>query len=424
MSDVARLAAQILRRYPLCSWCLGRLFARLGKFVENYRRGISLKYVVFLDAHRRAMNGDEDAIEDLVALARSGFRPALRLVRSMGRSVEPEKCYVCGGLSRGVEELSDIAIRSLEESGVVFRTFEVGTKLPADVVERESEIVKVFGIDTAETIKHEFNRRIGRIIVRRRGFRVDKVRPDVVVEVDVVNRTATVRRNPIYVLTRYVKLSRAVSQAQRIPGVVTTMVQLLDPVKREVGGREVIIHAEGREDVDARMLGAGRPVVIQIREPQRYIFNPKQLMDAASNELVRFLGGVEASKSDVRRIKSAKDNKVYRALVLFGRDVSEEEIANATKLFNNAVITQYTPSRIKRRPSSKKWRRMVYEMSAILVTPRLAEVFIRCQSGLYVKELLNGDGGRTRPSLAEVLNTDVEVLELDVLDVESMELLG
>ena len=424
MGDVARLAAQILRRYPLCSWCLGRLFARLGRFVENNRRGISLKYVVFLDAHRRVMSGDEDALEDLWALARSGLVPALRLVRSLGRPVEPERCYVCRGLSRGVEELADAAIRVLESSGIVFRTFEVGTKVPAEVVEREAEIVKVFGIDTAESIKHEFNRRIGRLVVKKRGFRVDKVRPDVVVEVDIVNRIATVRRNPIYILTRYVKLSRAVSQAQRIPGVVSTMAQILEPVRRELGGREVILHAEGREDVDARMLGAGRPAVIQVREPQRYVFDPGRLVESASNDLVRFLGGVEASKSDVRRVKSARDNKVYRALILLGRDVGEEELAEVARAFNNTVVIQYTPSRIRRRPGSRRWRRMVYEVVAFPVAPRLAEVFIRCQSGLYVKELLNGDGGRTRPSLAEILNTDVEVLELDVLDVESAELLG
>jgi tRNA pseudouridine synthase 10 len=38
-------------------------------------------------------------------------------------------------------------------------------------------------------------------------------------------------------------------------------------------------------------------------------------------------------------------------------------------------------------------------------------------SGLYIKELISGDGGRTRPSLAESLGVDAVVEELDVINV-------
>jgi tRNA pseudouridine synthase 10 len=44
---------------------------------------------------------------------------------------------------------------------------------------------------------------------------------------------------------------------------------------------------------------------------------------------------------------------------------------------------------------------------------------IRCDGGLYIKELVSGDGGRTKPNLSELLGTEVEaeVKELDVMDV-------
>jgi tRNA pseudouridine synthase 10 len=35
-----------------------------------------------------------------------------------------------------------------------------------------------------------------------------------------------------------------------------------------------------------------------------------------------------------------------------------------------------------------------------------------------VKEFIHGDGGRTTPSVAEILNSRLEVLELDVLLIE------
>jgi tRNA pseudouridine synthase 10 len=42
---------------------------------------------------------------------------------------------------------------------------------------------------------------------------------------------------------------------------------------------------------------------------------------------------------------------------------------------------------------------------------------IQCQGGLYIKELITGDEGRTTPSVAEILNVEAKPLELDVLNV-------
>jgi len=60
----------------------------------------------------------------------------------------------------------------------------------------------------------------------------------------------------------------------------------------------------------------------------------------------------------------------------------------------------------------------VYEVKVVSVKDRIFEVWIKCQGGLYVKELIHGDEGRTTPSLQEVLGTKLKVLELDVLEVE------
>jgi tRNA pseudouridine synthase 10 len=42
---------------------------------------------------------------------------------------------------------------------------------------------------------------------------------------------------------------------------------------------------------------------------------------------------------------------------------------------------------------------------------------IRCQGGLYIKELISGDEGRTDPSVATIINVEAKPLELDVLKV-------
>jgi len=42
---------------------------------------------------------------------------------------------------------------------------------------------------------------------------------------------------------------------------------------------------------------------------------------------------------------------------------------------------------------------------------------IRCQGGLYIKELVTGDNGRTKPSIAEILSAKAEPKELDVINI-------
>ena len=51
---------------------------------------------------------------------------------------------------------------------------------------------------------------------------------------------------------------------------------------------------------------------------------------------------------------------------------------------------------------------------------RTAVVDIHGEGGLYIKELMSGDEGRTEPNLAGVLGVGATVTALDVLDVEGV----
>ncbi|HJK19212.1 MAG TPA: tRNA pseudouridine(54/55) synthase Pus10, partial [Methanocorpusculum sp.] len=42
------------------------------------------------------------------------------------------------------------------------------------------------------------------------------------------------------------------------------------------------------------------------------------------------------------------------------------------------------------------------------------------EGGLYIKELVSGDGGRTTPSLAEILAVPAKVVALDVVQVDGI----
>ena len=60
----------------------------------------------------------------------------------------------------------------------------------------------------------------------------------------------------------------------------------------------------------------------------------------------------------------------------------------------------------------------MYDIAFKILSDTEAEIEIYCEGGLYVKELMHGDSGRTKPSLAEILSRTVTVVYLDVLEVE------
>ena len=57
------------------------------------------------------------------------------------------------------------------------------------------------------------------------------------------------------------------------------------------------------------------------------------------------------------------------------------------------------------------------------ISPALRQSYSCGEGGLYVKEFVNGDMGRTEPSISSLLGIDAAVKELDVIEV-SMDLTG
>src|SRR5207247_6414489 len=99
-----------------------------------------------------------------------------------------------------------------------------------------------------------------------------------------------VQMNSLYLRGRYRKLVRGVPQTRwhcrrcmgkgcaRCGGagkMYPTSVEevIANEVLRESGGTGHALHGMGREDVDARMLGRGRPFIIEIKEPCRRHFD-------------------------------------------------------------------------------------------------------------------------------------------------------
>ena len=188
-------------------------------------------------------------------------------------------------------------------------------------------------------------------------------------------------------------------------------------------------HGAGREDIDVRMLGAGRPFVLEM-------VNPKCLdvdLAALESEINRrnegrleVLGLHWTEKARVRVIKETPHAKEYEARV----EVEGEPATVALDRIRGRrlAVTQQTPARVAHRRADKARERWVefigFERdvdAADSPGKTTWRVRIRTEHGTYVKEVVNGESGATKPSLAELLGLPCRCVELDVvaiLDVE------
>ena len=84
---------------------------------------------------------------------------------------------------------------------------------------------------------------------------------------------------------------------------------------------------------------------------------------------------------------------------------------------NSVIIKQQTPLRVVHRRADLIRERYIYKLKVKRLSAKEALLEVRSQGGLYIKELVSGDEGRTVPSVAELLKNPAKITKLDVLKV-------
>jgi len=436
--EILKKSQKMLEKHPLCSHCLGRQFALLGYGLDNKKRGEALKLLLTMRGHQLALSGKKSGFSLLKTVATNGsFGIAAEILKKMRKRMgKKQKCYLCQGRFKHLDELVDSALEKLK--AYEYTTFLVGIELPTDVEEREDEFKAEFEVRHGENMRNEFSRDIGKEITEITKKAAEYKKPDVVVLLNPFAGQVTLQANPLYIEGRYRKLIRGIPQSKWVcrkcrgrgcsrcnwtgkmyPESVEEIIA--GPTLEKTGGEDISFHAAGREDVDARMLGRGRPFVVEVKKPKRRFIDLPDLVHTVNKQAqgkVKVLNLRFASKDDIRKLKKAEaSDKVYKAIVEFDRNVSDEELEVVEEAFTNAVVRQQTPLRVLHRRADLVREKYIYEAKIKRLTPNRAEMRIRCQGGLYIKELITGDEGRTDPCVAKIVNAEAKPLELDVLNV-------
>ena len=402
----------------ICNHCLGRKFSDCVEGNGNEERGIRIREELDLEPYENDDGNDGD---------------------------ECEKCVICNDLFKEIDsKVLDLVNEKIEFLKVEFDTFVVGCKLPKEIVEKDQEISDKFAFNV-EIIKREVNREIGKLLEANLKQNVDFDGEDVLVMVDFrrmlkegIENPIKVRLqiNPIFIEGRYRKLVRGIPQTKwpctkckgkgceecnftgkQYPESVEEL--LSEVVLKHTNGYEAKFHGAGREDIDVRMLGTGRPFVLEIKEPKIRKID----LDKIAEEVSEFAQGkteylnlkfTERRRKAEIKVSSPDTYKVYRALVKCEDDIKEEDLE---KLQSLHMIEQRTPIRVSHRRADKIREKEVKNIEAKFIDSKTFEMIIKTEGGLYIKELISSDEGRSNPSVTEVLGTQAICAELDVIEV-------
>ncbi|NMA10151.1 MAG: tRNA pseudouridine(54/55) synthase Pus10 [Methanomicrobiales archaeon] len=405
--DIIQEVEAILGYGETCNHCLGRFFGKRSFGLTNEERGRALRV-----AHELAANEPH-------------------------REPDPDSCWICAGELSRTEEWAERVVEAVD--GIEFDTFLIGTKVPPLVAESEEMVWSDLSLRDPEPLKAEMNREVGKAVSALSGKTADLKKPDVVAILDLGEGSVDVQVNPVFFAGRYLKYERGIPQthwdcrACRGAGCEKcnfTGKQYADSVEELIGrpaieafsAANAVLHGAGREDIDARMLGSGRPFVMEIEAPRKRSVDlaalEAEINRAAEGRVAVHLDGW-ADRKMVQSLKSDKAHKKYRILVEIDGSVTPDEFRAALDQLKGVTIRQRTPLRVSHRRADKVRERRVLDIGCTGTEDGRYWVEVVGEAGLYIKELVSGDGGRTQPSLARILGRAAHVVSLDVMLVET-----
>ncbi|MEM0155695.1 MAG: tRNA pseudouridine(54/55) synthase Pus10 [Thermoplasmataceae archaeon] len=382
-----------LLKAGLCTRCIGRVFATLDTGLTNLDRG---RMILF------------------------------SLQAATGQRVEENSdagCPLCHGIFSDFDRYYRIVESEIIQ--IEYKTFLMGSRFPTETLEMEKVIQDQYG-SAGESIKKEFNREFGKYCSSLTGKDVDFEAPDISITVDTRYDSVEIRVKSLYIRGTYTKLRRDLPQTRWIYGSdLNESVESIigEPLREMTGCGNYFLHAAGREDVDVRMLGNGREFVVEAHSPLKRSISLDKLLKAINDQnkgvIVSDLSYADVSA--VKTVKSESNYKTYRAVIEGDELLDPTKLEDVKKYLSGRVIYQRTPLRVMKRRADLVRQRKIECLKLLDVSGNCAVMEITAESGTYIKELVNGDKGRTDPSISSVYGADLKVSELDVIQIHRSE---
>ena len=356
---------------------------------------------------------------------------------SLNLDLDFNECVICNNVFDKInDDLFAKIYDKLDFLKVEFDSFIVGSSINKEIKQRDEEFIESLNLDV-EPIKKEINRIIGKELESTLQKEVNFEKQDIAVNVDLRKEPKVrVQINPIFIEGKYNKLVRGIPQTKwpcgkckgrgceecnftgkQYPCSVEELIS--EHILKATNGYEAKFHGAGREDIDVLMLGSGRPFVLEIKEPKIRKIDLEKLEEEI-NEINKGKTQYHNLKFTYRnrkaeiKVSSPDAYKVYKALVKCDEAYDKDKLELLSDLDE---IHQQTPIRVSHRRADKVRIKHVIDLSCREIDDTTFEMTIKTEGGLYIKELISGDEGRSQPNVADKLGVKAICEQLDVIEV-------
>jgi len=347
-------------------------------------------------------------------------------VRSDGRG---KGCFICSGALEALPAFLEAALSQSRD--FEWKAFSVASSFPRAMLIREAEVATGLVPGGYTSIKNSVNAELAEKIAKATGKENDQRGADASFEFDFTGKKASARPMPLYIHGHYIKLTRGFCQSRwhcsecggkgcdsckgsgmNYPSVEDEIGKVLSPA---FGAAGCTLHASGREDVDVRCLGTGRPFVAELASPKKRSADLRALeREFSKNEDVRAIGLCFVHKAFIDSVCNSHFEKEYEAIVSADRALTAADAKKIAALSGTA-LSQHTPTRVLARRTDMLRKRTVYKISAQATGDGKLKLCILAEAGTYIKEFIHSDGGRTTPSASSALKCRAACDSLDVV---------
>ncbi len=340
-------------------------------------------------------------------------------------------CSLCEGLFLDLDRYVEMVENKL--SFYDLDTIVVGTRVPKRIEKRQGQLWENYGDRYARPIKSELNRIVGRRVQEDLGLEADFKRPDANPVLDLKNDRVELQVNSAFIYGQYNKYVRGLPQTvwhcnecggrgceecnytgKKYQESVQEIIQ--EPFIDASRAKDVSFHGAGREDVDARCF-ARREFVLELKRPKNRNLELGRIKDELneSQDKVEVFKTNRTDKSRVKEVKTENSDKLYLAVIDLSERVKDLNLEELKEI--PGMIGQRTPERVSHRRADRVRNRKVYWLRWEKLAESKLELILKTEAGTYVKELISGDEGRTKPSVAEKLSCEARCTRLDVLEI-------
>ena len=372
--QIVPIANKITKKYPLCNYCLGRLFSKQLHLSSNKLLG-----------------------------------------KKLNRN-STEKCYVCKNLFDNLNHfLKLMHDKSIDYS---FKTFNIGVMIKPSIVDRDDFIRSQYKLKGIDSIKTDITKEMGKLYSKNTKKTIDHLDPDITFTINFKEELCELRSKSITLSGRYVKSERGFSQKQKscdncsgkgcricnLHGIVEydsvegTISKLLF---QKFGGTTAKFTWIGGEDKSSLVLGTGRPFFVKIQNPHK---RNVRLSDVSIDSIkINHLKSVYESPK-----KPLKFNSIIRVKISTESQIDSKSLKKLKDLTIAPVIVY--------EKSGKRSEKKIFDVKSKKNSKNLFTLVIKAEGGLPIKRFVIADD--ITPGISTILGTPCECVEFDFLEIE------